>query len=340
MTGSLMADEMAAQPAILSRIAGRFEEHRREIARIAPRPLSGVAFVARGSSSNAALLGRYLAELASGRPAALVAPSIHTRYAADVDYRGYLVVALSQSGATPEIAAVATRLRERGARVVGVTNATSSALSDAAELTLPLDAGEERAVPATKTVTAQMLMMTVVASGLGDIGLTGSTLEAVPRAVEQLLCDAGPAEILAQRWAESDRLLVVARGLLVASASETALKVRETARLFAQSFSSADLLHGPIASVHPGDPVLVLDGGGPARTDLAEITSRLAVASAAVATCGLDEAATLPLRSSLPEALQAVAATVRGQQLARSWACARGLDPDFPEGLAKVTRTS
>lgn len=340
MTGALMAEEMVTQPAVLAAIVERFEEHRREVAAIVPRPLAGVAFVARGSSSNAALLGRYLAELASGRPASMVAPSLHTRYAADVDYRGFLVVALSQSGATPEIAAVARGLRERGARVAAVTNAPSSALGDAADVTLPVEAGEERAVPATKTVTAQMLMMIVLACALGEIGISRDDLESVPGAVDETLGDPGPAEMLARRWAGCDRMLVVARGLLLASASETALKIRETARLFAQPFSPADLLHGPIASVRTGDPVLLLDGGGPASADLVEIGERLAGLSAAVATCGVGPARTLSLRRDLPEALQAVVATVRGQQLARFWATARGFDPDFPAGLSKVTRTT
>lgn len=340
MTGALMAEEMASQSAILSSIVQRSEGHRREVAAIVPRPLAGAAFVARGSSSNAALLGRYLVELASGRPATMIAPSVHTRYVADVDYSGFLVIALSQSGETPEIAAVAQALRHRGARVVAVTNAATSTLGDVAELTLPLEAGEERAVPATKTVTAQMLMMVILASALGDIGANGGGLREVPGAVEETLSDPGPAEMLAQRWAGRDRLLVVARGLLLASASEAALKVRETARLFAQSFSPADLLHGPVASVRAGDPVLVLDGGGPVRTDVTEIAKRLADASAEVATCGAGREQSLPLPSLLPEPLQAVVATVRGQQLAYSWARAVGYDPDFPEGLSKVTRTA
>lgn len=339
MSGELMAEEMAEQPEILARIVRRFEEYRRSVAAIAPRPLAGVAFVARGSSANAGLLGRYAAELAAGRPAGLVAPSLHTRYSAEVDYRGYLVVALSQSGETPEIATVAGRLRGRGAKVVALTSTRSSTLGEAADLTICLDAGRERAVPATKTVTAEMLLVLAVAAGLGELDFGAGGLAALPGAVEAVLADPRAAEALAERWAPRDRLLVLGRGFLLASACETALKVRETARLFAQGFSPADLLHGPIASVKEDDPILILNGGGPASADLVEVHGRLTDLAAAVATSGTG-GETLSLASGLPEVLQAVAATVRGQQLASSWARARGLDPDFPDGLSKVTRTA
>lgn len=340
MTGEQMAREMAAQPAILASIAARWDEHRAAVAAVVPESLAGIAFVARGSSDNAALLGRYAAELAAGRPASLVAPSLHTRYRADVDYSGHLVVALSQSGETPEIVSTAERLRSRGARVVAITNGPASALARAADVTLALGAGEELAVPATKTATAQMLLVLAVAAGLGDPGLGAADLARLPGDVAAILADDEPAGTLVARWVTSDRLLVAARGLLLAAALEAALKVRETARLFAQGISTADLLHGPIASVDAGLPVLLLDGGGPVSKDVTELAGRLDEIGASVASCGTAAAAELSLPAGLPEPLQAIAATVRGQQVALAWARSRGLDPDAPAGLSKVTRTS
>jgi glucosamine--fructose-6-phosphate aminotransferase (isomerizing) len=339
MTGERMATEMAEQPQVLGAIAARFDELRQAVADVAPKPLSGVTFVARGSSDNAALLGRYAVELASGRPASLGAPSLHTRYMADVDYSGHLVVVLSQSGETPEIVATAQRLHERSARVVAITNDPTSSLGRAAEVSLAVGAGVERAVPATKTVTAQMLMVLAVAAAFGDIGVTAADLALLANEVEALLADEVPAADLAARWATNDRLLVAGRGLPLAACLETALKVRETARVFAQGISSADLLHGPIASVDVRLPVLVVDGGGPGSPELSELAARIVSIGADVAWCAIGRDTDLRLRPGLPEALQVLAATVRGQQLALAWSRAKGLDPDAPEGLSKVTPT-
>src|SRR4051794_20174180 len=169
MSGRLMRSEMAEQPDVLAKFATRLDDHVERVRALLPAPLAGVTFVARGSSDNAAVYGRYLAELASGRPAALAAPSLQTLYRADVDYSGWLVVALSQSGATPEIVSVTGRLRDAGARTVAIVNDEASPLAATAELVLGLGAGEERAVPATKTVTAELLAVAAVASALGPV---------------------------------------------------------------------------------------------------------------------------------------------------------------------------
>jgi len=334
-----MAAEMAEQPAILALIADRFRDERDRVAELIPRPFGGVAWVARGSSDNAALLGRYLTELASGRPSSLVAPSLHTRYRAAVDYRDQLVVALSQSGATPEIVTTASRLLAAGGRVVAITNDPSSPLAQVAHVTLLLNAGLEIAVPATKTVTAEMLLVLAVAAAFGEERVDVDGLEHLSESVATVLADRTSAGMLAERWVGRDRFLVLARGLLLASAMETALKVRETTGVFAQALSVADLLHGPIASIDQGLPVLLLDGGGPASADVDEVAARLTVMEVDVARCSIGPGAELPLPPGLSEPLQAVLATVRGQQLAECWARSLGLDPDAPAGLSKITWT-
>ena len=167
--GSVMAAELAEQPGVLDRLVRRHVADRDRVAAALPgRPgsgaLAGTVLLARGSSDNVAVYGRYLIELAARRPAGLAAPSIHTRYKADVDYSGYLAVALSQSGATPEIVETAARMRRSGAVVVGITNEAGSPLTQVSNLTLLTDAGPELAVPATKTVTAQMLAVAAIAA--------------------------------------------------------------------------------------------------------------------------------------------------------------------------------
>ena len=331
MNGELMAAEMAEQPAVLARLVERFDEVARGVRAVVPDPLAGIVFVARGSSDNAAIYGRYLLELVSGRPAGLVAPSLHTAYRAEVDYSGYLAVAVSQSGATPEIVTVCERVRAAGARTIAIANDPRSPLTAAAELVVPLDAGPERAVPATKTVTAEFLAVAAIAAALGEVPFTRGDLEALPRHVHGLLGDPAPADALAARWARSERLFVVARGLMLAAALEGALKIKETTSILAEGISSADLRHGPIAAVDRHVPVLVLNGGGPVADDLGELTRRVQERGAPVAE--------LPLPGAVPEALAAIPAIVRTQQLAFAIARERGLDPDAPTGLTKVTDT-
>ena len=332
--GQVMAAEMAQQPAVLARLAARADADAAAVRAVAPAPLAGVMFLARGSSDNAAVFGRYLAELEGGRPAGLAAPSIYTRYHAAVDWRGYLVVALSQSGATPEILTTCQAVRAAGATVIGITNEPGSPLAGAVDLVLATDAGPERAVPATKTVTAQLLLLAVVAAALAGNPQPQATasLAAVPGAVATVLADPGPAAGLAERWRGIDRLVVAGRGLGYPAALETALKVKEVTGILAEGISTADLRHGPIAAVYAGAPVLLVEASGPAAADVSDLRVLLARRQA--------DTASLPVPAAVSETAQVIAATVRGQQLAWALARARGTDPDAPAHLTKVTVTS
>ncbi len=329
--GRVMAAEMAEQPAVLARLVARASADAAAVRAVVPAPLAGVMFVARGSSDNAAVFGRYLTELMAGRPAGLVAPSIYTRYHAAVDWQEYLVVALSQSGSTPEILSTCQAVRAAGATVAGITNEPGSPLARSVDLVLSTDAGPERAVPATKTVTGQLLLLAVVAAALGGATNPGAGLRMAPDAVAAVLADPGPMADLARRWQDTDRLVVAGRGLAYPAALETALKVKEVTGILAEGISTADLRHGPIAAVYAGAPVLLVDAGGPAAADIAELRALLARRHAAVAS--------LPVPASAPEAVQVIAATVRGQQLAWALAQARGTDPDAPPHLTKITST-
>jgi glucosamine--fructose-6-phosphate aminotransferase (isomerizing) len=339
MSGGVMHAEMLEQPAVLERLVGRFDDQVERLRTVVPDGLAGVAFLARGSSDHAAVYGRYLAELTSGRPAGLAAPSLHTLYRADVDYSGYLVVALSQSGATPEIVSVCARLRDAGARTVAITNAADSPLALAADVAVDLAAGAERAVPATKTVTAQLVALAMVGAALGPAPFTARDLAELPPAVAGVLDDPEPASAVAERFADTERLYVVARGLLYGAALEAALKIKETTGVFAEAISAADLRHGPIRAAGPDAPVLILDGGGPGSADLQDLASVLRERRVPVALCGPGEDADVTLPRATPEALAVVPATVRAQQLALAMADVRGLDADRPAGLTKVTRT-
>jgi glucosamine--fructose-6-phosphate aminotransferase (isomerizing) len=336
--GVQMAAEMAQQPAVLEALAGRADAIADSVRAIAPSPLAGTAIVARGSSDHASVYGRYLLELASGRPVSLVAPSLHLLYRARVDYTGQLAIAVSQSGRTPEIVRTLGALREQGARGLAITNDASSDLASAADLLVALEAGEERAVPATKTVTAQLLAFALIARALGDVPFGDDDLAALPGAVAEVLADDEPARRVAAELAGEDRLVVTARGLLYGAALEAALKLQETSAISADGLSAADLRHGPIAIVSPGFPVLVLDGPGPAHADAVDLIADLRGRGARVWTIASGPDADLPL-PDVTEGLLPIVAVVRAQQLARELALAHGREPDAPAGLRKVTAT-
>jgi glucosamine--fructose-6-phosphate aminotransferase (isomerizing) len=324
MPGIQMREEMGEQPDVLARLLSRRVP-------VSGEKVAGVVIVARGSSDHAAVYGRYLLELATRRPVALAAPSLYTRYGARTDASGWLVVGVSQSGATPEIVDVVERLRAAGGHAIAITNSPGSPLAAAAEAVIELGAGEEYAVPATKTFTAELGAFAVLAAALGDVPWEEGDLARVPDSVAAALDDGAPAVALSERWASAEELVVTARGWLYPAALETALKVREAALITASGYSVADFLHGPIAAVDPGAPVLALRAEGPAAADVDEAVRALRERAADVEVW--------PDASGLPEALAAIPASVRGQQLSLELALRKGLDPDAPRGLNKVTIT-
>jgi glutamine---fructose-6-phosphate transaminase (isomerizing) len=335
-----MTAEMAEQPDRLRNLLARFDEIGERVRSVTPAraPLNGVTIVARGSSDHAAVYGRYLLEAATGKPISLAAPSLHTLYEVDADYRGQLVIAVSQSGATPEIVRTLAALQDAGGRGIAITNEPDSPLAHAADELIALDMGEERAVPATKTVTGQFAAFAIIAAALGRAPFTKRELDAVPDAVQAVLDDRGEVNAAAGSLVTASQLIVVARGYLYAAALETALKIKETCSLLADGYSAADLRHGPIAAVTAGLPVVALCTAGPAEADVVSLVDELRARQADVLVVG-GAGADISLPADTPESLAPIVAVVRGQQLALDLAVALGRDPDRPVGLTKVTPT-
>ncbi|MGW4241366.1 SIS domain-containing protein [Nocardia sp. NPDC004722] len=338
--GAQMETEMRQQPEVLAGLAARYSAIGARVAEMfSYGPPAGIAFLARGSSDHAALLGRYAVELHTGLPTCLVAPSIATAYGRDPHgLRGWLLVALSQSGRTPEIVDLVQRYTIAGARVVAVTNDAESPLATGDWWSVALRAGAEEAVPATKTVTAQMLVMLALASGLQPGGMTEQQVAELPKLVENLLDDTAAIELEGRLLANYDRMAVVGRGACFAAAVETALKIQETTGIMAPGFSTADFRHGPIAVTGENAPAVLLAGSGPADADTVNLRATLTDRDAETTLIGTapDAEVSWPALGHLGEA---ILATVRGQQLALAISRARGIDPDRPAGLQKVTLT-
>ena len=320
-----MEQDMAAQPAVLAGLVGRREEIVDSLA--GPTP-AGIVIIARGVLDHAGIFGRYLLEVATGVPVALAAPASQTLYGVRPRVEGWLAVAISQSGRTPEIATVLERFTNAGARAVALTNDPDSPLARGASVHVSLDAGEERAVPATKTFTAQLVAMALVAEALGPVPFGAADWERLPGIVENVL-EAGPLRAW-PRVEVVDELACVGRGYLMCVALEAALKLREAAGVRAEGWSAADFRHGPLDNRRYHLPTLMVSANGPAAADVAELADQLTGGGAPVLRMSDEANASLPFPGGLPEPLATIPATVRAQQLALALALRRGVDPDRP----------
>jgi len=343
---TIMRDEILEQAGIVARLAADREPFRAAAREARASGARFVLYAARGTSDNAAVYGKYLATILGGLPAGLAVPSAATVYGAAIDFRDCLVVGISQSGETPDVAEYLVQAREAGAYTLAVTNDADSLLARSAHRVLATNAGVERAVAATKTYTSQLAALAAFwAAWLDDDELAAALADDVPAAMDAALATEDAVRAVAARLSHADRLIVAGRGFNYATALETALKIKETCYLAAMPFSAADLRHGPIAMVEPQYPVLVLAPDGATRAGMLELQQELqrrgaetyVVADAATAVA--DATAVVRLPRSLPEALSPLAAVIPGQLLALHLSLARGLDPDRPRGLSKVTRT-
>lgn len=337
MKGERMRADMAEQPDVLRGLAGRRSEI---VASLGGAEPAGVVLAARGSSDYAAIFARYLLEAVTGRPVALAAPSLLTLYETRLRLEGWLALGISQSGRTPEITTVLERYGAAGARTVALTNEADSPLAAVADVSLVLGAGAERAVPATKTFTAQLAAVALVAEALGTVPWTGVDWERLPGMIEALLVDDEPATSAAESLGEADELVAVGRGYLMCIAFEAALKLREAAGVRAEGWSAADFRHGPMTVARGDIPLLAVSASGPAADDIDDLAGELERAGTPVLRLADRADVALPYPRGLSEPLCALPAVVRAQQLALALALRRGIDPDQPPGLHKVTLTT
>jgi glucosamine--fructose-6-phosphate aminotransferase (isomerizing) len=347
--GQRMAAEIAEQPAILARLAT--ETGPAEVARaIAGRRPRFVLLAARGSSDHAALYAKYLIEIRLGLPAGLVSPSTMTVYAARPDLRDVLFLAISQSGSSPDLVDSLVAARQCGALTVAVTNDPASELARAAEFSVDVRAGIERAVAATKSYTAELLalylLLMPLAAGGPDTRQLIEQAAAVAEAARQSLGQPAGVGAVADAYRHVDRLLTTGRGFGYPTAREAALKLMETCYLSAQAFSGADLLHGPMAMVEARLPVLAIVTPGAGGRAMLAVLDRLRQREADLVVVGglpdgiPGDPPVLPVSTAgLPEELFPVVEILPLQQLSCQLALLRGADPDAPRGLAKVTRT-
>jgi glucosamine--fructose-6-phosphate aminotransferase (isomerizing) len=350
---SKMLQETRDQPEALSRTLGRglaeAEDLRLHFAKRRPRL---IVLVARGTSDNAAQFGRYLIEITSRIPVSFAAPSILTLYGSPVDVHDVLVIGISQSGESTDTNAVLADARAQGATTIGITNNATSAMAKTVEFPLIIEAGVELSVAATKTYTCQLIALYLVAYALGG-GISLDELRRIPEWVSTVLRLEEDIEALVERYFFMTRAVTVGRGLNYANALEFGLKLMETCYVVAERFSAADLMHGPIALVERAFPVFVFAPAGVTWPSMSCMLDRLheLKAETLVITdqrnlAAHDKAARVieipkaPGSSDAPEDLYTpIPYIVPAQLFAAHLAALKGLNPDAPRTLNKITRT-
>jgi glutamine---fructose-6-phosphate transaminase (isomerizing) len=342
---SLMLAEIQQQPAALERT---IRHEGRRIARFADslkkRGIRLIVLVARGSSDNAALFGRYLLEISTGIPVSLAAPAVHTIYRAKLDLRDALVIGISQSGEGADVNIVLENSMRSGATTLAVTNEANSEMTRIADETFLIHAGRERSVAATKTYTGQLMIFHLLASALsGDRRF--AEVERLPELANCSLSLRPEVEEMVERYAFMDHCVVVGRGLNYANAYEFAIKLMETCYVVAERFSSADFLHGPIAMVGRGFPAFLFGPPGKTLAGMRGLLSKLTKLGAETIVISSEDSVLKPSTRALKiperitEALSPIPYIIPAQLFAALLAKAKGLSPDRPRSLAKVTKT-
>ena len=338
--GSLMLQEALAAADAVAAQAEHAEPRLAALARrLRARPPAFALTVARGSSDHAAGYFAYLVMRRLGVPVGSLPMSLVTLHDAALAVRGQLAVALSQSGQSPDLIDTVTALGRGGASTVAFVNRTDSPLAAASDTVVPLCAGPERSVAATKSYIATLAAAArLVAHWQGDARL-GQAIARLPARLGEAARVDGAA--LVDALAAATRAMIVGRGLGFAVALEAALKLKETSAIQAEAFSGAEIRHGPMALVAAGYPVLVLALRGPEQAGLCALAETLRTCGARVVLAAPAEVAgrDLTLATADDEALDPIAAIQTFYVAAAALADARGVDPDVPRHLSKVTCT-
>jgi len=336
VTTSAMASEIGESADVVSRIV----RNRGAIAEIAQRLRIGSAplcvLCGRGSSGHAGVFLRYLVETRLRLPVSASAPSVTTAFRTTLQLRNALFIVISQSGQSPDLVAATTSARATGARTIAIVNATSSPVAAAAEFVIPIEAGAEHSIAATKTMIGSMAAGAELIAELAEDQALRSALDMLPERLNRAL-SLDWSEV-SDDLGEASAVFVAARGLGLGSAREIALKLAETLRLPAIGLSAAELQHGPRAALSPRTPVVMLRINDQTAATVDALAEELREQKIALHLCGGPHGSLQWLREDDPltdPITMLVPAYRMIEQTARKW----GFDPDRPPRLRKITET-
>ena len=344
---SIMEREIGEQPAAVEKtIKGCAAEAESLGKDIRARDITCVMIAARGSSDNAGVYAKYIFQAFNGLPVAMATPSLFTFHHTPPRLASMLVLGISQSGQSEDIVEVLAEARRQGALTAAITADPASPLAAQANHVLQLQTGTEKAVAATKTYTSSLAAIALISASLGQDGKRKDALGRLPGQAERTIAGAAPIAIArAERYRYMSRCVVISRGFCYGTAMEIALKLKELTYVTAEPYSSADFQHGPMAIIEPGFPVILISPSGAMLAYMAEFARGLKERAAEIISISDDRemlklgTTALPVPQGVPEWLSPVLTVIPGQLLALNLALAKGIDPDVPRGLRKVTVT-
>jgi glucosamine--fructose-6-phosphate aminotransferase (isomerizing) len=346
--GHLMISEIREQPLAISRLIDA------ELARVwemAERwhqtPPRMIFLAARGTSDHAALYGKYLFETMNGIPVGLASPSVASIYHAHINYEGALLIGISQSGEAADVISVLEQAARDGADTLAITNVADSPIIDAAQQSLTLHANPEVSVAATKTFTSTLASLLLLSAAIGRNTQLRNQLLQIPHILMEVLGREGEIRRKVERFRYLEECVVLGRGYNLGTAYELALKLRETSYTRAQPFASPDFVHGPIAIIEAGYPVIAFANEGPTLPSVMQVIEQtqsrgaeaVVIGNAPEALQAADVAFSVEAEQPVPEVISPFPSILAGQLIAQSLSVLKGNDPDTPRGLRKVTIT-
>lgn len=304
-----------------------------------------ILLAARGTSDNAAIYAKYLLSGINRIPVGLAMPSLFTLYRHMPVLEDGLVIGISQSGQTPDVRAVLEEAQRQGVATISITNVADAPIATVADFNIILNAEEERSVAASKTYTGQLTIIAMLSAYLSGDEKLITDLDQLPEYIDEALSQKPITKKIADRFGKKNHIAIVGRGYNHCTTHEIALKIKELSYMVAQPYSAADFRHGPIAMLDTGFPVLAIAVKGKALSDMESMIEDIRWTDADLAIMSnapwLHKLTENPvhLPDELPEWLSPIVGTVPGQLLALHLSLAKGIDPDKPRGLSKITLT-
>ncbi len=342
--GAFMYSEIQEQPKLLENLLHQNSFMISEIiGRLREKEIVNIQIVARGTSHHVAIFGKYLGEYYLGIPVNLMASSIINLYRRPINLANSLTIGISQSGAAPDVIGVIAEAKSQGGLTLAITNEEGSPLSQETDYSLYCQAGKEKSVPATKTFTTSMMLLATLIGEWSSSHSLMETQKSVPPIMAEVISREDEIERYIREMKEAEEILVLGRGFNYPSALETALKIKETCQIHANGYSTADFLHGPIAKVKEGMPIIIYAFQGPLLKGISKTITQLREMGADIILVTDEESLigdkTFYTAKRLREEVTPFISGVFGQLFSYYFSKAKGYNPDNPPYLNKVTRT-